>query len=143
MPIGFIGAHEYHVDDKGRVPLPPSFREKLVREGGVMSPSPDGCIVIYPLSEWEKLTEHQAAMSSATQKIRRLLRFYNSLSYPLVIDRQNRMTLPPALREEAGIEDLAMVNGAGTSIEVWSKKRWLAEKERVTAEAWQNLESLG
>lgn len=142
MPLDFIGEFEYHVDSKGRIPLPPPFRERLGREGVVITPGLEGCIRIYPLREWEKRTEEYAAKSDNRRKIRRLLRFNNALSFSLVIDRQNRIALPPTLRQYAEIQDVAVVTGVGEYLELWSRKRWQVEKEIVLQEAWQNSETL-
>lgn len=141
MPLGFLGTHEYRVDAKGRIPLPPPFRERF-RMGGVMSPGLEGCIRIYPLAEWEKKTEKLGAMSDATLKVRRLLRFTHALSFPVDIDGQGRIVLPIPLRQYADIQDEAVVTGGGAFLEVWSLKRWRAEKEIVMQESWQNSESL-
>lgn len=141
MPLGFLGGHEYRVDAKGRIPVPPPFRERLVREGGVMSPGLDGCIRIYPVSEWEKRTEELTARPDNTLKIRRRLRFANALSFPLAVDGQGRMALPAPLRQHADITDEAIVAGVGNFLEVWSKKRWESEREIVLQESWQNSES--
>lgn len=141
MPSGFRGAHDYRVDVKGRIPLPPAFRERLTKDGGVWAPGFEGCIRIIPITEWEKSIEKFADKQNK-KKIRDFLRLSYSLSFDLVIDRQGRVTIPPSLRQQAGIQDEAVVNGVGTYIEVWSPKRWQVEKETLLENAEQISESL-
>ena len=50
----FFGEFEYKIDEKGRVPFPPKFRNGL-KDGVVLTPGVEKCINAYPLSEWKKL----------------------------------------------------------------------------------------
>ena len=50
----FFGEFEYKIDEKGRVPIPPKFRSTL-KEGVVLTPGVEKCIIAYALSEWKKL----------------------------------------------------------------------------------------
>ena len=52
----FTGEYQYKVDDKGRVPFPPKFREEL-KAGLVLARGFEKCIVVYPRAEWEKISE--------------------------------------------------------------------------------------
>ena len=49
----FFGEFDYKIDEKGRVPLPPKFRNEL-KDGVVLSPGVEKCINAYPLAEWKK-----------------------------------------------------------------------------------------
>ena len=141
MPSEFFGEYEYHVDVKGRIPLPPPFRERLIREGGYWAHGFEGCIRILPAPEWQKLQQKKGA-ENQTLKGRRFLRFNYSLSLELVVDGQGRITLPTGLRQQANIQSEAVVTGAGPYIEVWNPKNWQLEKEQSIAEAWQIQESM-
>ena len=50
----FFGEFEYRIDEKGRVPIPPKFRNEL-KEGVALTPGVEKCITVYPLPEWKKL----------------------------------------------------------------------------------------
>ncbi len=141
MPSRFFGAYEYRVDAKGRIPLPPAFREKLAKEGGVWAAGFDGGIRILPTPVWEKQMDHLAEQQNK-KKIREFLRFSYGLSFELIIDGQGRATIPSSLRQQAEINNEAIVVGIGTYIEVWSPKRWQAESEIVIENAEQISESL-
>ncbi|MBI4289581.1 MAG: division/cell wall cluster transcriptional repressor MraZ [Chloroflexi bacterium] len=131
MTPGFLGTHEYRVDAKGRIPLPPAFRERLLAEGGVLSPGRENCIVIYATGEWDRRTEQLNAKPDDLFEVREDLRARNAFSYPLEIDKQNRITLPPSLRQHAGIQDEAIVTGCGKYVEIWNRAGWQAEKESL------------
>jgi len=50
----FYGEFDYKVDEKGRIPIPPRFRNFL-KDGVVLTPGADKCITAYTLPEWKKL----------------------------------------------------------------------------------------
>ncbi len=137
----FLGEFEYRIDEKGRVPIPPRFRREL-EEGVVLTPGVEKCIVVYPLSEWEKLVADLTTGSVARSKLRRLNRAIFATAFSLNIDGQGRIALPVPLREHAGIEDEVVVAGANTYLELWNKEQWEAEKAISQEQAWQIIESL-
>jgi len=48
----FLGEYNYKLDEKGRVPVPPKFRGEL-RDGIILVPGPEKCIIAYTPEEWE------------------------------------------------------------------------------------------
>ena len=61
----FYGEFDYKLDDKGRVAVPPRFRDEL-KDGLVLSPGPEKCLTAYTLKEWKKIAE-QLATSGITR----------------------------------------------------------------------------
>ena len=137
----FLGEFEYRVDEKGRVPVPPKFRREL-REGVVLTPGTERCILIYTMAEWRKVAATLTSGPIARSKLRRLNRAIFATAFSLNIDGQGRVALPPPLREYAGIEDEIVVAGANTYLELWNKEQWEAEKAVSQEQAWQIIESL-
>ena len=137
----FLGEFEYKIDEKGRVPIPPKFRREL-KEGVVLTPGVERCIVVYPPSEWKKLAATLTTGSVTRSKLRRLNRAIFATAFTLSIDGQGRIALPAPLREYAGIEDEAVIAGANTYLELWDKEQWEAEKAVSQEQAWQIIESL-
>jgi len=138
----FFGEFEYKIDLKGRVPFPPRFRREL-KEGVVLTQGVEGCITAYPISEWKKLAA--TLTSSVTRsKLRKLNRAIFATAFHTIVDGQGRIVLSPPLRDYAGIdvEDEAVIIGANTYFEVWSKEQWEAEKADSQEQAWQIIESL-
>jgi MraZ protein len=137
----FLGEYEYRVDAKGRVPLPPKFREKL-KEGVVLTAGPEKCIVAYSTAEWEKLASNLTGGSIVPSKLRRLNRAVFASAYSLEVDGQGRVALPQLLRDLAAVRDDVIVAGANTYFEIWNKKQWQTEKMASQEQAFQIIESL-
>ena len=137
----FLGEFEYKIDDKGRVPIPPKFRREL-REGLILIPGPEKCIVAYTPAEWKKLAESLTTGSVTPNKMRRLNRAIFATAFNLNIDGQGRIALPVTLRQYAGIDDDVVIAGANTCLELWSKELWAIEKATSQEQAWQIIESM-
>ncbi|MFC1870316.1 division/cell wall cluster transcriptional repressor MraZ [Chloroflexota bacterium] len=137
----FFGEFEYKVDQKGRVPIPPRFGRDL-KEGLVLTPGIERCIIAYPYAEWKKLATTATSTSFTPVKLRRLNRAMFATAFHVPIDGQGRIALPAPLREYAAIEDDLVVAGANTYLELWNKEEWEEEKAISQEQAWQIIESL-
>jgi len=137
----FLGEYEYKVDSKGRLPLPPKFRQEL---GGelMLTRGAERCIVLYPAAEWHKLAETLASRAVSPNKLRKLNRVLFGAAFSLTLDRQGRVALPQPLRQYAQIEDVAVIVGANNCIEIWNPDLWNAEKVSAEEQVWQIIESL-
>ena len=137
----FFGEFEYKIDEKGRVPIPPKFRREL-KEGMILTPGIEKCIIAYPLSEWKKLATSFTTGSVTPSKLRQLNRAIFATAFSLNLDGQGRIALPAPLREHAEIMDEMIVAGANTYLELWNKVHWEEEKSASQEQAWQIIESL-
>ena len=137
----FLGEFEYKIDEKGRVPIPPRFREAL-KAGVVLTPGLEKCITAYPLPEWKKLAADLTTGSITRSKVRKLNRALFATAFHLNLDGQGRITLPVPLRQHAKIEDEIVIAGANTYLELWSRTLWEEEKDSSQEQAWQIIESL-
>ena len=137
----FFGEFEYKVDEKGRVPVPPKFKNWL-REGVVLMPGVEKCITAYPLPEWKNLADDLTTGSVTPSKLRKLNRAIFATAFSLNVDGQGRIALPPPLREYAGIGDEVIIAGTNNCFELWNKGHWEEEKAISQEQAWQIIESL-
>ena len=137
----FYGEFEYKLDQKGRVPIPPKFRREL-KEGMVLAPGIEKCIIIYPRAEWNKLATTLTSGSVTPSKLRRLNRAIFATAFSTSIDAQGRIALPVPLREYAEIVDEVIIAGANAYLELWNKVHWEEEKASSQEQAWQIIESL-
>ena len=137
----FFGEFEYRIDEKGRVLIPPKFRREL-KEGMILAPGVENCIVAYPVSEWKKLATTLTSASLSRSKLRRLNRALFAAAFSLSIDGQGRVSLPLPLRQHTGIENEVIVAGANNYFELWDKDQWQEEKNISQDQAWQIIESL-
>ena len=136
----FFGEFEYKIDEKGRVPDPPKFRKEL-KDGMVLTPGVERCVLAYPLAEWKKLATSLTSGSVAPSKLRSLNRAIFATAFSTNVDGQGRVALPAPLREYAEIIDEVVVAGANTYLEIWNKVHWEEEKASSQEQAWQIIES--
>ena len=132
----FLGTHSPRLDDKGRLFLPAKFRDELA-EGVVITKGQERCLYVFPMAEFRRVTE---AMSQApvTQKtVRDYSRVFFASASDEVPDKQGRITVPPPLREYAGLTRDCVVIGANSRVEVWDAAAWesyLADREQAFAD---------
>jgi MraZ protein len=137
----FYGEYEYKIDEKGRIPVPPRFRNNF-KDGVVLTPGAERCITIYTLLDWKKLSTELTGSALGRSKMRKLNRVLFSTAFTTRIDNQGRIPIPAPLREHAGIGEDAVIAGANTYMEIWDKVTWEAEKQDSQDQAWQIIESL-
>jgi MraZ protein len=137
----FYGEFDYKIDDKGRIPLPPKFRNAL-KDGVVLTPGVEKCITVYTVPEWRKLSSSLTNSPISRSKMRKLSRALFATAFSTRIDNQGRVAIPAPLREHAEITEEVVVAGANTYLEIWNKILWEEEKGISQEQAWQIIESL-
>ncbi|HUT67606.1 MAG TPA: division/cell wall cluster transcriptional repressor MraZ [Dehalococcoidales bacterium] len=137
----FYGEFDYKIDDKGRVPLPPKFRNAL-KDGLVLTPGAEKCITVYTVPEWRKLSSTLTNSPISRSKMRKLSRALFATAFSTRIDNQGRVAIPAPLREHAEIVDEVVIAGANAYLEIWNKILWEEEKGISQEQAWQIIESL-
>ncbi len=132
----FLGTHAPRLDDKGRLILPAKFRDQLA-EGLVMTKGQERCLYVFPMAEFERITEAMRQAPVTSKAARDYMRVFLSGASDEVPDRQGRVTIPTSLRRYAGLERDCVVIGAGSRIELWDAPSWdryLAEQEQAFSE---------
>lgn len=138
----FMGEYNHSIDQKGRIIVPAKFREELGEEF-VMTLGLDGCLFVYPTSEWETFVE-QLKKLPGNREVRQLQRYFLAGATNCEVDKQGRILIPAKLREHAGLEKEVVFVGVLGKIEVWSKERWDANNDFDDVEAMaENMSELG
>jgi MraZ protein len=138
----FLGTFDYAMDERGRVPLPPRYRDAF-REGIVLSQgSPDTCLRVYTEAAFTALASEYTSESPLHRVGRDLRAVFFSRSVHAELDKQNRILIPAPLREYAGLSAKVLVVGAGEYLEIWSPPSYEAEMARVDAQLVTMLESV-
>ncbi len=119
-----FGEFQYTVDDKGRVIIPPSFRS-FVKNGMVATRGMEGCLYVFPVTQWEKITDRLNDLPITDRDSQNFVRFFYSGAAELSMDSGNRVSIPSTLRLFAGAENNVVVAGAPNRLEVWNESRWL------------------
>lgn len=121
----FLGTHQPRLDDKGRLFLPAKFRDDLA-EGLVITKGQERCLYVFPLGEWGRITDGLRSAPVTGKHVRDFGRVLFASASHEVPDKQGRITVPPALREYAGLTRDCVVIGANTRVEVWDSAAWEA-----------------
>lgn len=126
----FLGEYEHSVDTKGRLAVPAKFRPQL--EGGlVVTRGFERCLQVYPMQQWQILSERVSSLSLGAAELRNLRRLLFGNASDMEIDKQGRILLPANLRTYGGIGDVAVVVGMNTYFEIWAKDDWEAAMEAI------------
>ena len=136
-----LGEYDLRLDYKGRVAIPVRLRDAF-RAGLVLSRGFDKCLNVYTIAEWEKVAERLSSLPVTRVNPRRIARFTFSGAYDLEIDRQGRITVPPALRQYAELEDEVVIVGAHSHLQVWSRDLWADEKQYMAEHAAEIAEAV-
>lgn len=122
----FLGRYEYAMDARGRVPVPPRYRDLFIK-GAVLNQGPDPCLRLFTAESFEQ----QAALYTSAPAIERGGRMtrhaFFANSFTVEPDRQGRILVPAPLRSYAALEGTVIVAGAGEWIELWSPERFETE----------------
>lgn len=137
----FSGNYDYKVDEKGRVPVPPRFRQELKGEV-ILTAVAEKCITAYSAAGWQAVVGRLAKDSIPSAKLRKLKRAIIGAAYEAEVDGQGRVVLPFKLRSHAAIGESVVVVGNGDYFEIWQPELWAAEVATVAEEAWQLIETL-
>ncbi len=137
----FFGEFAYKIDEKGRVPLPPKFRD-FFKDGIVLATGQEKCIVARTAAEWKRVAEELTSSPLPPSKMRILQRAIFASAFSTRLDAQCRAALPAPLRDYACITDDVVIAGTNNSLEIWSKDLWEEEKASSQEQAWQIIESL-
>ena len=127
MPA-FSGKYYYCVDLKGRIIVPAPFREIISSNYSTklyITNAPfDRCLYIYPLEEWNRLQEQVRTKPRSDEAIRFFLRRVIASAVEVEMDKQGRVQIPIALREDANINTNVVIAGQIERIELWDRNEW-------------------
>lgn len=137
----FLGTYSPRLDEKGRLILPAKYREELA-EGLVLTRGQERCLYVFSIHEFERVHEQLRAAPLSSKQARDYIRVFLSGASDEVPDKQGRVTIPPPLREYAGLDRELAVIGAGTRAEIWDAQAWneyLNEKEAVFSDTEEEV----
>ncbi|WP_216319198.1 division/cell wall cluster transcriptional repressor MraZ [Deinococcus aestuarii] len=120
-----FGEYPYTIDDKGRVVMPPPFRE-FVEDGMVLTRGMEGCLYVFPLASWRRVEEQLEGLPLTDAASRAFVRFFYSGASKARLDNQSRVSVPQTLRAFAALESDVIVAGAPGRLELWNPARWEA-----------------
>ena len=131
----FLGTYAPKLDEKGRIILPAKFWDEL-SSGVVLTRGQERCVYVFSKSTFSQQLDHLRNAPVTNKAGRDYQRLFLSGASDEVPDKQRRVTIPPMLRQYAGLDRELTVIGAGNRAEIWSTEAWnayYAEKEEAFA----------
>lgn len=143
----FRGRSRHSLDSKGRLAIPARFREVLEDNGdlSLMVTNHDSCLWAFTREDWMAMEEKVAGLPQFDRNVNMYLRYFVSGAVECPI-KQGRITIPPDLREIAGLNKEVVLVGELKRFEIWDKDRWEEEFQRAKAnfpEVSQSLSEMG
>ena len=143
----FKGRSKHILDEKGRLAIPARFKEVLTRKDDdcLVLTNHYSCLWAFTRDDWQSIEEKAASLSLLDQSVTRYLRYFISGAQECPL-KQGRVTIPPDLREIAGLKkDIVLVGGLKI-FEIWDREKWDEEFEQAKGsfpEVSQSLSGLG
>ena len=131
----FKGRSKHNLDVKGRLAIPARFKE-------VLKGKTDDCLVLtthcnclwaFAREDWQVIEEKAARMSLLDESVTKYLRYFISGAQECPL-KQGRITIPPDLRETAGLNKEVVLVGGLKIFEIWDRENWEVEFQQVKSE---------
>lgn len=129
----FLGTYTPRMDEKGRLILPAKYREELA-DGLVLTRGQERCIYVFSSEEFQNVHQQMRQAPLTSRQARDYIRVFLSGASDETPDKQGRVTIPPGLREYAGLDREVTVIGAGDRAEIWDTAAWNAYLEEKESE---------
>jgi len=119
----FMGSYEYKMDDKGRVLVPPQFKEEL-GEKFIITRGFENCLFVYPISEWNRISKELEKIPLSSKELRYFTRIWFSSAQEITIDQYGRILIPNDFRKYANLNKEIVFIGVLNRVEIWDKEMW-------------------
>ncbi len=127
----FFGEYHHQLDDKGRIRIPPRFREQL-GEGAMLMVGLEKCLMLYTAEDFKKRVYDRLSetdfLNLDAADIKRVL---FSKTQPIEADKQCRVAVNSLFLKECGIEKNIVTIGAMDHAEIWSEEAYKAHIEKI------------
>ena len=136
-----MGEYHHNIDEKNRLIIPSKFRYEL-GSNFIVTRGLDGCLFVYPLNEWDKITNQLNTLSFTKKDARAFSRFFLSGATECEFDRQGRINIPTPLISYASLKKECVIIGVNDRLEIWSKDLWekfFNDNEEALSDIAENL----
>ena len=137
-----IGEYTHNIDAKKRLSLPSTWRKELGKKL-VVTRGLDNCLFVYPLKEWQRISEKISQLPFGQADTRGFSRFFLSGAVEVEVDTVGRILVPDFLKEFAGFSTKVVLAGIHDRVEMWDENRWSEYKRRIEGQADALAEKLG
>ncbi|MEJ2183180.1 MAG: division/cell wall cluster transcriptional repressor MraZ [Nitrospirota bacterium] len=139
----FSGKYYYSLDPKGRLMIPAPFRDIIAGRASpnlyITNAPSEHCLHIYPEEEWFALAERVRVLPRMDRNVRLYMRRVIASAVSLTLDKQGRVLVPAAHREDSGLNAEVVIVGQIDKIEVWDRTMWdqVNDLSRIDLEAYE------
>jgi len=120
-----IGEFECKIDVKYRIMLPANLKKQFSTEDQfsfVINRGFEKCLVLYPQSEWKKISTELSKLNIYNKKKREFVRYFFRGATELTLDSNSRILLPKNLLQYAGIDREIVLFAYFNRVEIWAKE---------------------
>jgi MraZ protein len=124
---GLVGEFEVKLDAKGRFLFPSGLRKQLPMDSQndfMLNKGFEDCLTLYPIHEWDKISEKLSKMNLFKPKNRMFYRLFHQGAKAIKIDNAGRVLIPTAHTERVGLNQEAMLIAYNDRIEIWDKSKY-------------------
>ena len=120
----FTGADLLNLDAKGRLMMPTAHRDALVElcNGELMITRhwmEKKCLLVLPMPKWNQVLNEIIGNPTFDKTTQMTMRLILGNAKPVKLDSNNRILIPPNLREAVGLEKAVQLMGLGEKFELW------------------------
>ena len=137
-----IGEYLHNIDAKKRLAVPAKLR-KEIGEKAILTRGLNNCLVLYPATQWAKVSERLEQLSTGQADARSFLRLQFSGAVEVELDQLGRILVPDYLKEYAGLAQKVTIVGVQNRLEIWDTESWENYKKEVEKKADMIAEKLG
>ena len=124
---GLVGEFEVKLDEKGRFLFPSGLRKQLPpasQRDFMLNKGFEDCLTLYPLPEWEKVSDRLSKMNLFKPKNRMFYRLFHQGAKQIALDNAGRVLIHTALMERVGLLQEVMLIAYNDRIEIWDKSKY-------------------
>lgn len=124
---GLVGEYEVKLDAKGRFMFPSALRKQLPpanQRDFMLNKGFEECLTLFPISEWEKLSEKLSKLNLFKPKNRMFYRLFHQGAKQVSLDNAGRALIPVAHMERVGLKQEVMLIAYNDRVEIWDKEKY-------------------
>ncbi len=136
-----LGQYEGTITNKQQISLPSKFRQ-ILGERIILTKGFEHCLIVVSEGMWKTLLEGTEGRPFTEKSAREIQRFLLGNATFVELDNKGRCVLPAYLREYAQISDEIIFAGISRFVEIWNKKGWEDQQNRLSENAINIAERL-
>lgn len=137
----FIGRYYHTIEEKGRVSLPKSFRER--EKQWVITRGLDGGLFLFPQTTFETQVQTLDQLGFTKKVHRDIVRLLTNDAEAVTVDPQGRVTIPDHLRATAQLTKQVVIVGSYQRIELWDVEKYHQYLDGIATQAEVIAEQIG